>query len=1192
MAKQVNKFDYANAEKVLQVKNLRVNFTSDSGLVHAVRGVSFDLYKGETLCIVGESGSGKSVTSKTIMGILAANAIIETGQILYEGEDLVRISEEEFHRIRGHKIGMIFQDPLSSLNPITKVGKQITEATLINRNILKKHYMDLIADQLVAVRNNDANVAYEENKSKVEIKRVDGFIKTLKNAKATAEEISEVEREVLEYRTLAKKNVAEEIDSLEYKVDYLSKEKVDDNRYLKEDINKAKSESYIRKIEFLKDYLNNAHDEKSDLEFLLDRKNYLKAYVEFTRKEAKTIKPLLVKALKLKKIDSKKENEEFAKNLKEEKDAKIAELTKQLETVNRNIENQSQFLDLEESARYELIKKDREEKLKKNKNLFRSEKPEEINISKMKKQEEKITKTNNEVFDKYLAERDALEAEIQKVNEDYINSTKITKEEAKRMALEVMKEVGIPLPEKRFKQYPFEFSGGMRQRIVIAIALTANPDILICDEPTTALDVTIQAQILELINKLKAERGLSCIFITHDLGVVANMADRVAVMYAGKIVEYGTAYEVFYNPKHPYTWALLSSIPDLDSKERLDAIPGTPPDMRFPPKGDAFALRSKYALDIDFKYEPPYFKLSDTHYAATWLLHEDAPKVEMPSIVKTRIANSIKQFRDSEVKGASQQLKYVPKESFEYIDQVENKSLNETLIKENPKIYQDVQEKHVVIEKMNEDNLPDENYEPTNELEGVINKEDEIKSIKTRCKYKQEYVDKNIILSVNHLKQYFFFGKGPNRYKLKAVHDVNFQIKEGECFGIVGESGCGKTTTGRSIIRLYHITSGSIYYKGHRIGAGKRWNEKEIKYTNIRYKKKVKELNDLLKKGEIEKEQYNAELLEAREFRNDVIKVQKAKIAQIKHDDRHPDKKLINEIQMIFQDPIDSLDPRMTVEDIIKEGLIITRNVQKQKFKEEYNEKLLALQSRYGEGYENVEGYQHEANELKIELDANLESISARRDHDRVVEVLEKVGLIADYCNRYPHEFSGGQRQRIGIARALIMNPKLLICDEPISALDVSIRAQIINLLNNLKEEMGLTIMFIAHDLSVVKYFCDRIAVMYFGEVVELATSDELFRHPLHPYTKSLLSAIPKPNPLTEKNRIRIPYNPREAHDYSVEKPTFVEIEPNHFILANSVEVERYKKEMAELDRVANGEEVQEKPVKKAKKTKKDPETK
>ena len=204
-----------------------------------------------------------------------------------------------------------------------------------------------------------------------------------------------------------------------------------------------------------------------------------------------------------------------------------------------------------------------------------------------------------------------------------------------------MEEVGIPYPEKRFNQYPFEFSGGMRQRIVIAIALTANPDVLICDEPTTALDVTIQSQILELINKLKAERNLSCIFITHDLGVVANMADRVAVMYAGKIVEYGLAEEIFYDPRHPYTWALLSSIPDVDSKEKLESIPGTPPDMVYPPKGDAFSLRSKYALKIDFEEEPPFFEVSPTHYASTWLLHPSAPKVEMPDIVKERIKKSL-----------------------------------------------------------------------------------------------------------------------------------------------------------------------------------------------------------------------------------------------------------------------------------------------------------------------------------------------------------------------------------------------------------------------------------------------------------------------------------------------------------------------------------------------------------------------
>ena len=224
----------------------------------------------------------------------------------------------------------------------------------------------------------------------------------------------------------------------------------------------------------------------------------------------------------------------------------------------------------------------------------------------------------------------------------YLGEIRVTHREAKERALAIMKEVGIPEPERRFNQYPFEFSGGMRQRIVIAIALTAEPDVLICDEPTTALDVTIQAQILELINRLKKTHHMSVIFITHDLGVVANMADRVAVMYAGKIVEYGTSKDVFYSPAHPYTWALLSSIPDVDSKEKLDAIPGTPPNMLFPPKGDAFALRSKYALAVDFKKEPPMFQISPTHFAATWLLDERAPKVEMPKIVSTRIENAKK----------------------------------------------------------------------------------------------------------------------------------------------------------------------------------------------------------------------------------------------------------------------------------------------------------------------------------------------------------------------------------------------------------------------------------------------------------------------------------------------------------------------------------------------------------------------
>jgi len=336
---------------ILSVKDLRISFRTYGGLVQAVRGISYDLHRGETLAIVGESGSGKSQSIRAIMGILANNAIIESGEILYDGMDLTKVKEDDFHEIRGKRIGLIFQDPLSALNPIMKIGKQITE-------VLHLH-------------------------------------------------------------------------------------------------------------------------------------------------------------------------------------------------------------------------------------------------------------------------------------------NKMTKEEAKARAIELMEAVGIPDAERRFNQYPFQFSGGMRQRIVIAIALAGDPEILICDEPTTALDVTVQAKILELINKIKEERNLSVIFITHDLGVVANMADRVNVMYAGKIVETGTAEEIFFEPAHPYTWALLGSMPDLHTKDRLLAIPGTPPNMVFPPKGDAFAARNYYAMEIDFEQEPPEFEITETHRASTWLLHPKAKEVnnvEMPAILRERIA--------------------------------------------------------------------------------------------------------------------------------------------------------------------------------------------------------------------------------------------------------------------------------------------------------------------------------------------------------------------------------------------------------------------------------------------------------------------------------------------------------------------------------------------------------------------------
>lgn len=422
----------------LEIKNLSVSFNTSRGKVHAVRGINLSIKKGETLAIVGESGSGKSVTAKAILGIEAPNAIIESGEILYNGKDLLKLSEKEMEKIRGNKITMIFQDPLSSLDPIMKIGPQLTEATLLNGKTNQK----IAGRQLAAT------------------------LKTLKGILTKAE-----------YTLL---------------------------------------ETTVKKAE--KDYTD------------------------------------------------------FFKTLGTE--------ATDLSTAIKNLPD-----------------------------AFDS-------IREMFSIPEALGKINALVQEKTF---------------------KVTKKIAYQKAIDIMQEVGIREPEKRFNQYPFEFSGGMRQRIVIAIAIAANPELLICDEPTTALDVTIQAQILELINRLKKSRGMTVLFITHDLGVVANVADTIAVMYAGKVVETGTAQDIFYSPAHPYTWALLSSMPDLDTKDTLEAIPGTPPNMLNPPKGDAFAPRNKYAMAIDFEMEPPEFKISQTHYASTWLLHPNAPKVQPPKSVTDRI---------------------------------------------------------------------------------------------------------------------------------------------------------------------------------------------------------------------------------------------------------------------------------------------------------------------------------------------------------------------------------------------------------------------------------------------------------------------------------------------------------------------------------------------------------------------------
>ena len=392
-----------------------------------------------------------------------------------------------------------------------------------------------------------------------------------------------------------------------------------------------------------------------------------------------------------------------------------------------------------------------------------------------------------------------------------------------------------------------------------------------------------------------------------------------------------------------------------------------------------------------------------------------------------------------------------------------------------------------------------------------------------------EIKNNEVLLRVEHLCQYF----GP----VKAVDDVSFDVKKGEVFGLVGESGCGKTTTGRSIINIYDITSGKIYFKGELINAGigsYQWAIKAAK-TQLKDKSLSEE-----KRQELIKtiEENDAEMQKIKRFKkvgNKEYQARRVKELEAEYNEKmslasEADKpalkeyyeneitkakklKLVNQIQMIFQDPIASLNPRMTVKEIISEGLVIQGVTDK-----EYIDK-------------------------------------------KVYEMLDVVGLVAEHANRYPHEFSGGQRQRIGIARSIIMNPAMIIADEPISALDVSIRAQIINLLNDLRESMGLTIMFIAHDLSVVKYFSDRIGVMYYGHMVELASSDELFAHPMHPYTRSLLSAIPLPDPLTEKERVRITYNPLEDHDYSTDQPTFREIIPGHFVSCNDAEEAKYREE-------------------------------
>ena len=707
-------------ETKLQVRNLRISFRTTNGKVQAVRGIDFDLAKGETLAIVGESGSGKSVTSKAILGIQANNAVTESGEIIYDGKDLLKISEEEFHKIRGDKIAMIFQDPMSSLNPIVKIGRQLTEAMLLkgkarqreSRKNFNETLKSLNAAMIQALAPNDSEKAAKltqmcKDFDKFEFKHIELESAYAAAHEAAVEALDDLDVLIFELEKHADKDATDRVNDIATQAaasvnEYVVKEEAEQIKTLAGSLNtlykdgkksgdQSKTISTMEEIreilrtsaakeapnffrmgyyvtfaneplpampvaelnEFLLKYL--------DGQFMTEFLNNTVAALEHTAKQSYENMAKAVEALEQARSVYSKEN----LDRKESYDTHKALSAAVMATVDPlNIHKDSLTHTFSTSLKSELdtyfhaitgnakaIKAHDKDQRKHDKLTARGKTPDwevaaaaTVNMELVKQNIDHLLERLAEHYRELLSRKDSRDYKEQAVElVDFFKANasgvvdKVTKRIAKRRAIKLMDEVGIAEPHRRYNQYPFEFSGGMRQRIVIAIALAANPDILICDEPTTALDVTIQSQILELVNKLKRERQLSVIFITHDLGVVANMADRVAVMYAGKIVEYGTAEDIFYRAAHPYTWALMSSMPDLDTNEKLEAIPGTPPNMIYPPVGDAFAARNKYAMQIDFEQQPPMFQISDTHYAATWLLHPDAPKVEMPKIIVDRI---------------------------------------------------------------------------------------------------------------------------------------------------------------------------------------------------------------------------------------------------------------------------------------------------------------------------------------------------------------------------------------------------------------------------------------------------------------------------------------------------------------------------------------------------------------------------
>jgi oligopeptide/dipeptide ABC transporter ATP-binding protein len=566
-----------------------------------------------------------------------------------------------------------------------------------------------------------------------------------------------------------------------------------------------------------------------------------------------------------------------------------------------------------------------------------------------------------------------------------------SKAEALDRAVEVLSLVGLPRPKERLRDYPHQLSGGLRQRVMIAMALACEPKLLIADEPTTALDVTIQAQILSLLRDLKDRLGMAMLLITHDMGVIAGHADRVNVMYAGRVVETADAAELFTEMHHPYTQALLASIPQLkqDARKALHAIPGLPPDLSHPPQGCRFAARCSRATDKCRTDEPSLSGKTFDHRFSCWhpvdgplilaVISDAGPDAESTGLA-TSDAESIKQATEGDKAG------YV-------INDVPDAVLSDAMLSDAGAAGADTGAPAVVAAGL--EMTADGRLEVTErKVEAAANGDGDAAAP---------------LLDIKNLVKEYPITSGAILQRkvasVKAVSDVSFSVPAGTTFGLVGESGCGKTTIGKVIVALERPNSGAVTLGGV-----------------------------------------------------DVSKLRGGELRRKRRD-----------LQLMFQDPHSSLDPRMRVGTIIGEPLAVQR-----------------LGNR-------------------------------RAQRDRVFELLSEVGLPRNAVERYPHEFSGGQRQRIGLARALTLNPRLIVADEPVSALDVSIRAQVLNLMKRLQASHGVTYVVISHDLAVVKYMAERIGVMYLGKLVELGSGQDIYERAAHPYTAGLINTIPLPDPAAER---------------------------------------------------------------------------